>query len=388
MHPRRIDEIDGLRAAAMTAVVAQHCGIAPFGWTGVWLFFVISGYVISRNFLQHRYVAEDRLRAYGNFMLRRFFRIVPVYFLYLAFGAVLLILLNRSAALRDLPFLLTFTHNWQLTFALIPNPEAWSAFGHLWTLSIEEQFYIVYPLLFLLLPRRLYVPTLLVLIAAGPVVRFLYASMLGSVSADREWMAFAVYASSFAHFDAFLVGAAIARFEGRIRAKRAVPGIALAAAALATVLFATFYWATNRAAGATGVEALRNIYSGILFGNGREIFVYNVVSLVAAALLILAILQKPVMRPLAWPFVSLVGRISYGGYLYHALVLWMVFALLSLDGSSLSLAQRVALFVCVWSLTVAVAYASYRWFEKPIIDWSRERTATARPALAAHSPAA
>ena len=55
MTIRRIDEIDGLRAVAMTAVVAHHCALAPFGWAGVWLFFVISGFVISRNFLVHGY---------------------------------------------------------------------------------------------------------------------------------------------------------------------------------------------------------------------------------------------------------------------------------------------------------------------------------------------
>ena len=64
----RIAEIDGLRAVAMTLVIAQHCGLAPFGWTGVWLFFVISGYVISRNFMRREYVAESWGRAYRMFM--------------------------------------------------------------------------------------------------------------------------------------------------------------------------------------------------------------------------------------------------------------------------------------------------------------------------------
>src|SRR5262245_24990151 len=73
----RIAEVDGLRALAMTMVVAQHCGLAPFGWTGVWLFFVISGYVISRNFLREEYKADSVARQFLTFMKRRFFRIVP-----------------------------------------------------------------------------------------------------------------------------------------------------------------------------------------------------------------------------------------------------------------------------------------------------------------------
>ena len=375
MQPTRIDEIDGLRALAMTGVVAQHCGIAPFGWTGVWLFFVISGYVISRNFLDRAYVGDDWKLEYRNFMKRRFFRIVPVYSLYVAVGCVILVSAGKSGALRDVLFLMTFTHNWQMIFNLWPNPESWSAFGHLWTLSIEEQFYVVYPLLFLLLRPRQYVIALVVLIAAGPIVRFVYSAALAAASNDAGWIAFAVYAASFAHFDAFLLGALIAWFGGRIRRHEWVPHAVCAIAVLAAGVYAFSYWSMNRAAGATGVEAFRNIYSGILYGSGREVFVYSAVNLLAAAALIYAILRKPITRPLAWPFVSLVGRISYGGYLYHALVLWLAFTVLPIGGDKLPVAQRLVLFVCVWLATVAVVYVSYRWFELPIMNWSRRTDA-------------
>ncbi|MBX9588657.1 MAG: acyltransferase [Hyphomonadaceae bacterium] len=379
MQDGRIDEIDGLRAAAMTGVVAQHCGLAPFGWTGVWLFFVISGYVISRNFLAREYVDRDWGHEYRNFMLRRFFRIVPVYALYIAIGTIILLLVGQAGALRDLPFLLTFTYNWQMIFNLWPNPQSWSAFGHLWTLSIEEQFYVVYPLLFLLLRPRWYVAALVVLIAAGPFVRFAYSAALTGLSSDAGWLAFAVYAASFAHFDAFLLGALIAWFEGYIRQNERVAVVVAGLALVAVALYAFITWNMNRSAGAAGIEAFRNIFSGILFGGGREVFVYSVVNLVAADLLILAILRKPIMRPLGWPAVALVGRISYGGYLYHALVLWLIFALLPISVGGLSIPQRVVLFVCGWSLTVAVAYVSYRWFEAPIMSWSRRAVAPRAP---------
>jgi peptidoglycan/LPS O-acetylase OafA/YrhL len=401
MQHSRIDEIDGLRAVAMTAVIAQHCKLAPFGWTGVWLFFVISGYVISRNFLQREYAAADWGKEYRNFMLRRFFRIVPVYMLYISIGAAVLLLINKPGALRDLPFLITFTYNWQMIFNAWPGPETWPAFGHLWTLSIEEQFYVVFPLLFLLLPRHLYVPALIALIVAGPPLRLVYTLSLAGVSDDSGWLAFAVYAASFAHFDAFLIGAAIARFEPRIRADRRIPVVLGACAALAAMVYATTYWHVNRAAGASGIEALRNIFSGILYGSGREVWAYSVVNLLAAVALVLAILQKPVTRPLSWWPVALVGRISYGGYLYHALILWVALALLPWDMAAGSISQRVVLLAGVWTLTVAAAYASYRWFETPIIAWARglgeacppahpqaapRGSASRLPALSPHSP--
>jgi peptidoglycan/LPS O-acetylase OafA/YrhL len=95
MKIERIDEVDGLRAIAMTMVIAQHCGL-PFGWTGVWLFFVISGYVISRNFLCEAYTNGPVLQEYKIFMLRRFFRIVPVYTFYIAIGTGIIFALGLS----------------------------------------------------------------------------------------------------------------------------------------------------------------------------------------------------------------------------------------------------------------------------------------------------
>ena len=80
----RITEIDGLRAVAMTIVVAHHCGLLPFGWVGVWIFFVISGYVISRKFMRQGYSNKPAAKQYVTFISRRFWRIVPVYLLYLS----------------------------------------------------------------------------------------------------------------------------------------------------------------------------------------------------------------------------------------------------------------------------------------------------------------
>lgn len=96
----RVAEIDGLRAVAMTIVVAQHCGLAPFGWTGVWLFYVISGYVITRTFLAEDKSIDPGLR-YKAFIIRPIFRIVPIYLLYVAINALILLILSRSHELRD-----------------------------------------------------------------------------------------------------------------------------------------------------------------------------------------------------------------------------------------------------------------------------------------------
>ena len=154
--------------------------------------------------------------TYAIFMAKRFFRIVPIYLLYIFASSILIIAIGQLGALRDLPFL-TFTYNWQRIFQYWPNPTHWSGFEHLWTISTEEQFYILFPLLFLSLPRKRYIAVIVSLVALGPLVRYIYSAWLTTQSTDGEWLAFAVFSSSFAHFDAFLLGAVVAQFRKTIK---------------------------------------------------------------------------------------------------------------------------------------------------------------------------
>ena len=147
----RIYSIDSLRALAMTMVIAQHCKLLPFGWTGVWLFYVISGFVISRNFIAERATFKPAsLFHYLSFVTRRMFRIIPPYAAYVIICLLVIRLLGYPEQYRELPYLTTFTFNWRMIFSVEPQ---FSAFGHLWTISVEEQFYVLFPILILLLNR-------------------------------------------------------------------------------------------------------------------------------------------------------------------------------------------------------------------------------------------
>ncbi|WP_428419887.1 acyltransferase family protein [Methylibium sp.] len=364
----RIDAVDGLRAIAMTMVIAQHCGLLPFGWTGVWLFFVISGYVITAGFVNGDYAAARPTTAYVAFMGRRALRIVPVYLLYLGVGTMVVLASGGASRLTDLPYLLSFTYNWHMVFEFWPGPGNWGPFGHLWTLSVEQQFYLLFPLLALLLPARRQVLACSLLIAAGPLVRWGYATLLSANTAgDAGWLAFAVYAATPCHVDAFLMGSLIARLEPRLRASpRVAAGLWGVALAVATG-YAAVYVAINHRLGAAGTEALRNVVSGILYGQHREVFVYLAIDLLAAAALVHVLLRRPGTAVLAWGPIAWVGRVSYGGYLFHALVIWAISHSL-LDGQvkELPVAQRLLTFAGVWLVTVALASVSFRWFETPV----------------------
>lgn len=371
----------------MTLVIAQHCGLAPFGWVGVWLFYVISGFVISRNFDADR--GRPLAAQYKDFISRRFYRIVPALILYIAVNVLVMLAAERYIGLRDIPFLLTFTYNWQMIFQYWPTPNGWPSFGHLWTLSVEEQFYIAFPLLFLFLPRKSFLVLAGLLIAAGPVLRGLYASFLIGFdqAKDPNWTAFAIYAGSFSQFDAFLAGALIGTCEAQLRARPQWCRALLVTAAIVAVTYAGVYVVVNHALGAGGTEALRNIFSGTLFGQSREIFVYSAVDIACAAILVSTLRDGRLTRGLGTPYLALIGRISYSGYLYHALILWLL-AVLVMPASfkMLPVPERIAWFLLAFLLTVGIASISFFWFERPLMSWARRRRQDARPALMTAHP--
>jgi hypothetical protein len=109
---------------------------------------------------------------------------------------------------------------------------------------------------------------------------------------------------------------------------------------------------------------------------------YVVVDAVAAASLAHALLRGAGTRWLAWPAVAWVGRVSYGAYLFHLLVLWLAAQALGANVREQPVVARLLLFAAVWLVTVALASASFRWFETPI---ARRGRAWLRPATAACS---
>jgi peptidoglycan/LPS O-acetylase OafA/YrhL len=367
----RLSSIDGLRAIAMTMVIAVHCGSFPFGWMGVWLFYVISGFVITRNFIAERETGIPKLPHYASFVTRRFFRIVPPYFAYIAICAVLIAAFGAPWQFRDLPYLVTFTHNWWMLVHQSYVQTAWFGFLHLWTISTEEQFYLVFPLLFFAVPARRFPVVVGVLIKAGPLIRWALAHALAAMGVfGSQAVSFSIYFSSIGQFDAFLIGSLLAHYETDIRNKTEIArGLAILSL-YAVALYCSIYVLINDIVlGATGFALFDGLFNAWAFGQGREYVVYSVIDLCAAALVALAIRGPRLLRfpePITW-----IGLNSYSGYLYHGLAL-MLFSRLVLhidpwsfvEPDAPSVLVRLAAFSVTLFATMAAAFASYTFLER------------------------
>src|SRR5215469_6747506 len=149
---QQIRAIDGLRGLAIFLVMLHHFGLFSPGWAGVDIFFVISGFLITRILLG----TKDSPRYFGNFYTRRVLRIFPLYYSSLALFFVVAVPLgvrygwSAAYGMRDAVWFIFHLSNWWIGGGHMEG----SLITHFWSLGIEEQFYFVWPFLIFVTPRR------------------------------------------------------------------------------------------------------------------------------------------------------------------------------------------------------------------------------------------
>ncbi len=362
-----VAEIDALRGAAVLAVLVNHCQILHFGWTGVWLFFVISGFAITTSLLNSSARQPRPGPLLYNFYLRRSLRIWPLFFAHVGIVSVLLLAFGMPQPLAELPWILTFTQNFAQIFRDPAAPEV-LPFVVLWTLAAEEQFYLLYPPLFALLARRELVRALLVIMALAPVWRVLAGSFAATAGWDIHDVGRTIYNFSPGHFDAFSVGCLLAIFrpqlEGRLALARAVFWTVL----LAIACYALGYLQLFLGQGMPLAEALRSLFHHHMVGYGREVLLYWLVWGLAASLVLLILARDPLTLKLCrFPGLQAIGRVSFGAYLFHSIVIMLLVTQVPWfqgGGNAMAQPQRLALLAITLPVTLALSFASYHWFEQ------------------------
>jgi len=349
-----IAPIDGLRALAVLAVLAYHLGISwiPGGFLGVDLFFVISGYVITRLILDSINTANALdLRAFYQARLRRLY---PALIL-LIIGTSLLILAFAPDGVhrfvQDLPYVLTGTNNWHLValhqdyFQINGRPPL---LQHTWSLAVELQFYIVWPVILYFIWKRFgkrnIAPIALLIAIGSGVALFLNSLRLDHASASRISH---VYFGTDTHSLGLFIGSALAvswipaNLSTAIsqRAQDFVDGIGLVGI---FGIVASFLYIS---------ESNATLYR-IAFPLAALFGCMTIISLVHPASRLARIFST---RPLLW-----IGQRSYGIYLWHWVIFQMTRPSIDLAASSL-LALNIARFL----LVLVAADISLRYFELP-----------------------
>lgn len=182
-------QLDSLRALAVFGVMIEHYvpGSAygslldswkpafPLEWgSGVTLFFVLSGFLITGILLRCRDIISSAKQStvftLQRFYVRRFLRIIPIYYLTIAIGAILF-----EKVRTDLSWHLTYTTN-----IMVFVQDSWDIYAaHFWSLAMEEQFYLIWPCVICLLPQKHLLKAILITIALAPAFRFIGHYSLG-----------------------------------------------------------------------------------------------------------------------------------------------------------------------------------------------------------------
>src|SRR5438876_11408520 len=172
---RHLASLDSLRGVGVILIFADHF-INPvpyilFGWIGLWIFFALSGYLITDGLLKIRELPIGQY--FGRFYLKRVFRILPAFFVFFPISVALYFTFSRSFAggsslCRYWIYIATFTFNRYETIATLAGG-MW--FAHLWSLSVEEQFYVIWPWLIFFLPMKWLKKVVPAWIVLAPILR-------------------------------------------------------------------------------------------------------------------------------------------------------------------------------------------------------------------------
>jgi peptidoglycan/LPS O-acetylase OafA/YrhL len=358
-----IKSLDGVRAIAIILVMSFHAELTHFGWVGVQLFFVLSGFLITGILWKEKFKPGSLSFKFKKFWVRRSLRIFPLYYGYiLIIGLVYLIWHFPPYFKIYFPYAVSYSINYPLFIIQRPgNP----LFHHLWSLSIEEQFYLLFPLILLLCPKRFIKYFLLAVIFISPIIRFLLGEYYKSKGLPDMTVSNAVNFNTLCQLDAFCVGGIIPVLflDNRVKKPLRILGMffmIVLAAGLLNYLFSH-----------SGLGYLTDLgYYHYLINNYQHVWQYTCLNLLFASFILVLVSihsQKsyPRLRSLLESkWMVQIGKVSYGMYVFHWLVWVYLFNNIFKPGSFL---LRISLFIPYLVVVYLLAALSYRLYESRFI---------------------
>ncbi|TCR61199.1 acyltransferase [Bosea sp. BK604] len=378
MTRKHIPELDGVRGLACLLVIVLHVVVAPLPlFPGTWfdlarfriqpfmsggvdLFFILSGFLISGALMDSK-GSPGYFRA---FWTRRIARIFPVYYLMIIFSIVARAAYDVSPAPvlhalvnLSLPegYYAIFSQN--IVMALT-KASGNNILGVTWSLAIEEQFYLVFPFLVFLVPRRWLVVSAVAVVVSTPLIRAL-------VVANVNWQA--GYLLTVARMDALMLGvllAALVRHAPALAIARRVQGPLNWLALALIIMQLCDFW------GYVG-EQWRLSLGGNITYLMLIVAQYPLIN-IAMACLMLNIFTREAgpLRPIFTSrILTSIGLISYGAYMYHQVVNYALWRWLYASNPREMTLHQAYMPVTVLLITAAISWVSLRYFEMPIRRW-------------------
>lgn len=339
---RHIPMLDGLRAISVILVVLYHCGTGAPAGLGVLAFFVLSGFLITWLLLKE-YDSRGTV-SLKSFYARRSLRIFPAFYCYWLIVVTASFLHNRGIPVGQAVASFFYVSNYYQIFAGDPN----TTLSHAWSLGIEEQFYILWPVCFLLLARNL--QRLIRVLALGLVVVWIYRAVLLTIGIDQGYFYWAFDTRA----DHLMAGCLLAAVLKSELAPRVVRGVCYSRAApFASVALLT----------ASSVAAS-------LYGSTYRDSIGFTIDPLIVSVLILQLIAFREHAPWRWldsRVMIYLGGVSYSIYLYQQLAVGPF--LQRLTGLPYGVQLILTLAVCI-----ALAAISYHVVEQPFRRLQRRVT--------------
>jgi peptidoglycan/LPS O-acetylase OafA/YrhL len=356
--------LDGLRAIAILLVFFLHADYVYIGWVGVQLFFVLSGFLITGILLRMK-ENESTKNYFKKFYGRRFLRIFPVYYLYivlmLAVTGLLIHIGYRKAYMQlfqeQVPYALTYVYNLYNASRVYSGESR--LIGHFWSLSTEEQFYIFWPLILFLTPKKHLKKLFWGALLIGPLFRLGVTALFKYTGAPflYDKVGVVIYVLPFSQIDAFALGAMITQFKFPKAKLQFFTLLVL----LPVIGLATQYYST----GALEIPSALGFLFPLQY-DLKQVWGYLYLNYLFALLIYLVVREKLFLRLLETKAMQYIGKISYGLYVYHYATIWFLARIRDFNLSE-PIAKPLTLIISA-IVTFLLAHLSYKYFEKPILD--------------------
>ncbi len=345
------------RFFAFLSVYLFHFGFLDFGYIGVHAFFVLSGFLLTPILLEMKNDLPVK-KYFIHFYGRRALRIFPLYFFYLICISIIAYVAlyiyeydvnNRFAqTLEQLPYAATYTYNF---FTIQADYKQTQTITHFWSLAVEEQFYLLWPLVLILTPKKKLMQVLLLVIITAPVVRLLVAS------ASLKWpdifnsYSMTAYTFTFSSFDAFAIGGLFAVYVKSIKWQY-----------ILILIFMTFLLGVVTEYYSLGNLKLTALGFRSFMGDSyKYIWGFSLFSLIFACLLVKIKNRECLPSLIEHPIFVYLGTISYGLYVYHFPIMYFF------NAETPFLIKEIQLLV-VFFLSLLVSVISYEFMEKRFLN--------------------